>query len=122
MKVLKCELSDEQINLFSNRQSAPLAIDFLRYLRSKLPAFEPVYLSELIELEEQQKKAAFLLSTNKEIVEKEQFLPISHKKYQTQVPGHTLEIGAGVAVAATAGGSVINRRPSMFQTEKILKE
>lgn len=38
-------MSDQQISDFANRQSAAAVVDFLYYFRSKLIAFEPIYVS-----------------------------------------------------------------------------
>jgi hypothetical protein len=46
LRVLRCELSEEQMAGFSSRRSDDDAADFLQQLRHKLSAFEPLYFAE----------------------------------------------------------------------------
>jgi hypothetical protein len=45
LKLIRCEVSDEEIESFASRRSSSMAIDFLRLLKVRLLAYEPLYLS-----------------------------------------------------------------------------
>jgi hypothetical protein len=45
LKLIRCEVTDEEIDSFASRRSSTLAIDFLRLLKARLLAYEPLYLS-----------------------------------------------------------------------------
>ena len=46
LRILRCELSEEQMAGFSSRRSDDDAADFLQQLRHKMSAFEPLYFAE----------------------------------------------------------------------------
>jgi hypothetical protein len=46
LKAMHCDLSEEQMMRFANRQSDEEVVEYLRELRVRLPSFEPLYLAE----------------------------------------------------------------------------
>lgn len=45
LKLIRCEVTDDDIETFATRKSTTLAIEFLRLLKVRLPAYEPLYLA-----------------------------------------------------------------------------
>ena len=56
LKHVRCEATDAEIEMFIKRQSQDDAISFLRNLKTRLPAYEPLYLSGHYELKHPSKR------------------------------------------------------------------
>lgn len=141
LKPLRCEVSDEQIETFINRRSPNLVIDFLRFLRAKMPAFEPIYLSDQYTAADPvvQRRHSSILAANRLPVKQAPSTPpplpdtppsgtpsapsTNHKEDTRRMSKTSVSTTRSKSIA---GGSAktdhASRRPSMMMTNKIMKE
>lgn len=150
LKLIRCEVTDDDIETFSTRKSATLAIDFLRLLKVRLPAYEPLYLAGQYSVDpvSQARLTAHLSSTqsiknnsNQDIssnnsingnTSSDSSMSSSRKKSiavsnnnSTQSLSSSSSLSNTASLSSTTNntpGEHASRRPSMLKSQQLLKK
>mmetsp|Transcript_8957 Transcript_8957/g.13466 ORF Transcript_8957/g.13466 Transcript_8957/m.13466 type:complete len:541 (+) Transcript_8957:105-1727(+) len=121
LKHLRCEVTEDDIDIYATRKSGQKVIEYLRMLRAKLPAYEPFYLSGQYNNDagRQARASAFLASSGAPP-------PVPELSDTTSTPARSRQNSGRFSTSSHGAnvepGGPRNRRPSMIKSEKILKE
>lgn len=147
LKLIRCEVTDDDIETFSTRKSASLAIDFLRLLKVRLPAYEPLYLAGQYSVDpvSQARLTAHLSSTqstknnsNQDISpnnsingntssdsmsssRKKSIAVSNNNSTQSLSSSSSLSNTASLSSTTNNTGEHASRRPSMMKSQQLLK-
>jgi hypothetical protein len=144
LKLIRCEVNDDEIEAFATRKSAAQVVDFLRLLRVRIPAYEPLYLSGQYSVDpvSQARLTAHLSSTHYKAtpVENEGKLSQSQGsskssgsqsttlRKQSLAPNSTQSFSTyssqnsfNTTLNTTQSAEPPSRRPSMMKSQQLLK-
>jgi hypothetical protein len=128
LKHIRCEATDIEIETFIKRQSQDDAILFLRNLKSRLPAYEPLYLSGHYEIKQPSKRLSSKPRADQAQALLSQMMPPPPPPDSPPPPRRsssvsTLSSSSTMASKKTShsnGSAQPNRRSSAIMNEKIL--
>jgi hypothetical protein len=129
LKHIRCEATDIEIETFIKRQSQDDCILFLRNLKARLPAYEPLYLSGHYELKQPSKRLSTTPRTDRTqplLTQMNSSLPPPPPPSSPPPPLNSTRStsyssqSSSLSTSTTGSTSQPNRRASTIMSEKIL--
>jgi hypothetical protein len=139
LKLIHCEVTEVDIDSFASRRSSSLAIDFLRLLKVRLLAYEPLYLSGqysvdpasqarlTAQLSSSQTRSVSASINNNDLPPPPPPNSSSRKQSMSLTSSHSVSSAPPFSAtllssSSSSAPSEPMRRPSMMKSQQILKK